>query len=102
MKTWMVPMQVRHKKKTSRVLFGRPRTRRQLAGKIYSSRVGSVGNLSMISVLFERFDEFAAWAENLQLVVLGSTQHDPGIVLVPIEVADTISKATVHEEAICD
>jgi hypothetical protein len=33
------------------------------------------------------------------LVVFGGAHHEPGVVLVPVKVTDTVSKATVHEEA---
>ena len=52
----------------------------------------------MIYRLLERFDELATRAENLHLIVFGGGHHDPGVVLVPVEVADAVGEAAVHEE----
>jgi hypothetical protein len=54
----------------------------------------------MIDALLERLDEFARGAEDLQLVVFGGGEHDPGVVLVPVEVGDGVCEAAVHEEPV--
>jgi hypothetical protein len=52
----------------------------------------------MIDSLVQWLDKFATWAENLQLVVFGCSDHNPGVVLVPIEIANAVGEATMHEE----
>tara|TARA_R110002003_G_scaffold175_2_gene14157 strand:+ start:26564 stop:26734 length:171 start_codon:yes stop_codon:yes gene_type:complete len=54
----------------------------------------------MVHGLVQWLDELARWAEDLELVVFGRAHHDPGIVLVPVEVADAVGEATVHEEPV--
>lgn len=54
----------------------------------------------MVGRLGEGFDEFASGTEDLHLVVFSGTNHDPGVVLVPVETRDAIGEATVHEETI--
>ena len=53
----------------------------------------------MVDRLLERLDELAGWAEDLQLVVFCRAHHDPRVVLVPVEVADAVREAAVHEES---
>ena len=53
----------------------------------------------MIHSLLEGLDEFARGTEDLELVVFGRAHHEPGVVLVPVKVADAVREATVHEEA---
>ena len=53
----------------------------------------------MIDSLLEWLDQFPTGAEDLQLVVLGRTDHDPWIILIEIEVADAVGEATVHEQS---
>ena len=60
----------------------------------------SVRNLSVVYRLLEWLDEFARGPEDLQLVVLGSAHHEPGVVLVPVKVADAVGEATVHEQSV--
>jgi hypothetical protein len=52
----------------------------------------------MVHSLLQRLNKFARRAEDLQLVVLGSAHHKPGIILVPVKVADSVGKATMHEQ----
>ena len=52
----------------------------------------------MIDTLLQWLDELACSSEDLELVVFGGAEHDPWIVLVPVEVADAIREATVHEQ----
>lgn len=54
----------------------------------------------MADALLEWFDEFACGTEYLQLVVFRSGEHNPGVVLIPIEVGDGICEAAVHEEPV--
>jgi hypothetical protein len=53
----------------------------------------------MIDSLVQWLDKFATRPEYLQLVVFGCAHHNPGIVLVPVKVADAVGEATVHEQA---
>jgi hypothetical protein len=52
----------------------------------------------MVHSLLQRLNKFARRAEDLQLVVLGSAHHKPGIILVPVKVADSVGEATMHEQ----
>ncbi len=54
----------------------------------------------MIHSLLEWLNKLTRRAEDLQLVIFGSAHHEPRVVLVPIKVADSVGKATVHEGAI--
>ena len=54
----------------------------------------------MIDAFLEWLDEFACGAEYLELVVFGGGEHDPGVVLVPVEVGDGVCEAAVHEEPV--
>ena len=73
---------------------GHQHTRRQILGG------RSVRDLAMIDAFLERLDEFACGAEDLQLVVFGGGEHDPGVVFVPVEVGDGVCEAAVHEESV--
>jgi hypothetical protein len=53
----------------------------------------------VIHALLERLNRFARGTEDLHLVVVGDGHHDPGVILVPVEVADAISEASVHEKS---
>jgi hypothetical protein len=53
----------------------------------------------MIYTLLYWLNEFARGAEYLHLVVFGGGHHDPGVVLVPVEIADAVGEAAVHEES---
>ena len=52
----------------------------------------------MIYTLLNWLNEFARGAEDLHLVVLGGGHHNPGVVLVPVEIADAVGEAAVHEQ----
>ena len=54
----------------------------------------------MVHSLVKRLDKFARRAEDLQLVVLGSTHHKPRVVLVPVKVADSVGESTMHEQSV--
>lgn len=54
----------------------------------------------MVHSLLQWLNKFARGTENLQLVVLSSAHHKPRVVLVPVKVANSVSEATVHEQAI--
>ena len=56
-----------------------------------------VRNLAVVDCLGQWLDKLASRTENLQLVVLGGAHHQPGVVLVPVKVADTVGEATMHE-----
>lgn len=51
----------------------------------------------MVHLLLEHVDEGACGSEDLELIVFGGGEHDPGVVLVPAEVADAVCEATMHE-----
>jgi hypothetical protein len=53
----------------------------------------------MVHSLVQWLDQFAAGSEDLQLIVFRRTHHDPWVVLIPVEVADTVGEATVHEQS---
>lgn len=53
----------------------------------------------MVDSLLDGLDELACWTEDLQLVVFGCAHHDPRIVLVPVEVADSVCETAVHVES---
>lgn len=52
----------------------------------------------MVDVFLEWLNEFASWTEDLELVVFSGAHHDPGVVFVPVEIADAVGEAAVHEE----
>jgi hypothetical protein len=52
----------------------------------------------MIDSLVQWLDKFATRPEDLQLVIFGCSNHNPGVILVPIEVADTVGEAAVHKQ----
>lgn len=54
----------------------------------------------MIHSLVKWLYKLPRWSENLQLVVLGSTHHDPWIVLVEVKVRNAVCEASVHEESV--
>jgi hypothetical protein len=60
---------------------------------------GSIRDLSMVDSFLEGLDEFARGAEDLELIIFCGAHHEPGVVFVPVKIADTVSKATVHEQA---
>jgi hypothetical protein len=62
-------------------------------------RENLVRDLAVIDCLGQWLDKLAGRTEDLQLVVLGGTHHQPGVVLVPVKVADAVGEATVHEQA---
>jgi hypothetical protein len=53
----------------------------------------------MIDAFLKGLDELACGTEDLQLVVFSGGEHDPFIVLVPVEVGDGVCEAAVHEES---
>jgi hypothetical protein len=53
----------------------------------------------VIHALLERLNRFARGTKDLHLVVVGDGHHDPGVILVPVEVADAISEASVHKKS---
>jgi hypothetical protein len=54
----------------------------------------------MIDAFFKGLDELACGPEDLQLVVFSGGEHNPFIVLVPVEIGDRVCESAVHEESI--
>lgn len=65
---------------------------------LFTNHHPSVRHLVEVGILVDGLDEFAGGAEDLHLVVFGRGKHEPGVVLVPVEVADAVCEAAVHEE----
>jgi hypothetical protein len=73
-------------------------TNTTLANTTEDNSERSIRNLPKVDSLVQWLDEFATWPENLQLIVFGCSNHNPGIVFVPVKVADAVGKATVHKQ----
>lgn len=71
---------------------------RLLLDNAFLPRTSSVRYFSMVYRFLEWLDKFSTRTEDLQLIVLGSSHHQPGIVLVEVKVANAIGKASMHEK----
>jgi hypothetical protein len=53
----------------------------------------------VVHSLVKWLDKLATGTENLQLIVFGGAHHDPGVVLVPVKIANAVGEASMHEKS---